>query len=86
MPTAYYSTIFQERAADIWEIVRDFNNYPVWVDGCGESRIEDASLAMRWAQSETYFIRTGRSASAFSRCQTSSARRHTSFAAFPPCP
>jgi hypothetical protein len=41
MATAYYSTIFQERAADIWEILRDFNNYPVWVDGCGESRIED---------------------------------------------
>ena len=41
MAIAYYSTIFQERAADIWEIVRDFNNYPVWVDGGGESRIED---------------------------------------------
>lgn len=41
MATAYYSTIFQEPAADIWEIVRDFNNYPVWVDGSGESRIED---------------------------------------------
>jgi Polyketide cyclase / dehydrase and lipid transport len=40
MATAYYSTIFQEPAADIWEIVRDFNNYPVWVDGSGESRIE----------------------------------------------
>lgn len=41
MTTAYYSTIFQEPAADIWEIVRDFNNYPIWVDGSGESRIED---------------------------------------------
>ena len=41
MATAYYSTIFQEPAADIWEIVRDFNNYPLWVDGSGESRIED---------------------------------------------
>jgi hypothetical protein len=29
MATAYYSTIFQEPAADIWEIVRDFNNYPL---------------------------------------------------------
>lgn len=41
MATAYYSTIFQEPAPDIWEIVRDFNSYAVWVDGCGESRIED---------------------------------------------
>jgi polyketide cyclase/dehydrase/lipid transport protein len=40
MARAYYSTVFQEPAADIWEIVRDFNNYPVWV-GAGESRIED---------------------------------------------
>ena len=27
--------------AHIWEIIRDFNNYPVWVGGAGESRIED---------------------------------------------
>jgi len=39
--TAYYRTIFQEPAADIREIVRDFNNYPGWIDGSGESRIED---------------------------------------------
>ena len=25
----------------MWKIIRDFNNYPVWVDGAGESRIED---------------------------------------------
>jgi hypothetical protein len=41
MATAYYSTIFREPAADIWKIVRDFNNYTVWVGGDGESRIED---------------------------------------------
>jgi hypothetical protein len=41
MAKAYYSTVFREPAADIWEIVRDFNNYPVWVGGAGESRIED---------------------------------------------
>jgi hypothetical protein len=38
---AYYSTVFQQPAAEIWKIIRDFNNYPVWVDGAGESRIED---------------------------------------------
>jgi Polyketide cyclase / dehydrase and lipid transport len=41
MATAYYSTIFQEPAPAIWKIVRDFNNYPVWVRGAGESRIEE---------------------------------------------
>src|SRR5262249_49714177 len=28
-------------AVEVWKIVRDFNNYPVWVDGGGESEIED---------------------------------------------
>jgi hypothetical protein len=41
MAKAYYSTVFQQPASDVWEIVRDFNNYPVWVGGAGESRIED---------------------------------------------
>jgi hypothetical protein len=41
MAKAYYSTIFQQPAPEIWEIIRDFNNYPVWVGGAGESRIED---------------------------------------------
>ena len=41
MTTAYYSTIFRQSAPEIWKIVRDFNNYPVWVEGSGESRIED---------------------------------------------
>jgi hypothetical protein len=41
MAKAYYSTIFQQPAPEIWKIVRDFNNYPVWVGGCGECRIED---------------------------------------------
>jgi hypothetical protein len=41
MSSAYYSTIFRTPAADVWKIVRDFNNYPVWVEGAGESEIED---------------------------------------------
>jgi hypothetical protein len=40
MAEAYYSTIFEQPAAQVWEIVRDFNNYTVWVDGAGESAIE----------------------------------------------
>jgi hypothetical protein len=41
MTTAYYSTVFPEPAAAVWKIIRDFNNYTVWVDGAGESTIED---------------------------------------------
>jgi hypothetical protein len=38
---SYYSTIFEQSADEIWCVIRDFNNYPVWVDGAGKSRIED---------------------------------------------
>src|SRR4030081_851835 len=41
MAKAYYSTVFEQSAPEVWKIVRDFNNYSVWVDGAGESRIED---------------------------------------------
>jgi Polyketide cyclase / dehydrase and lipid transport len=41
MAKAYYSTVFEQPATQVWEIVRDFNSYPVWVGGAGESRIED---------------------------------------------
>jgi hypothetical protein len=41
MAKAYYSTVFEQKAADVWNIIRNFNNYPVWVGGAGESEIED---------------------------------------------
>ncbi len=41
MARAYYSTVFTQSADEIWNVIRDFNNYPVWVDGSGESEIED---------------------------------------------
>ena len=41
MAKAYYSTIFAQPADAVWTVIRDFNNYPVWVDGAGESVIED---------------------------------------------
>jgi hypothetical protein len=31
MAKAYYSTVFTQSADDIWSVIRDFNNYPVWV-------------------------------------------------------
>jgi hypothetical protein len=41
MAKAYYSTVFEQPAPEVWKIIRDFNNYPVWANGAGESRIED---------------------------------------------
>ena len=41
MAKAYYSTVFEHQAAEVWKIIRDFNNYPVWVGGAGASEIED---------------------------------------------
>ena len=41
MAKAYYSTVFERPAPEIWKIIRDFNNYAVWVSGDGVSQIED---------------------------------------------
>jgi hypothetical protein len=40
MAKSFYSTVFDQPADAVWNVIRDFNNYPVWVDGAGESRIE----------------------------------------------
>ena len=41
MAKSYYSTVFEQSADEVWRIIRDFNNYPVWVDGAGTSEIEE---------------------------------------------
>jgi ribosome-associated toxin RatA of RatAB toxin-antitoxin module len=41
MAKTYYSTVFEQSAPQVWKIVRDFNNYPVWLGGAGESAIVD---------------------------------------------
>ena len=41
MPKAYYSTVFAQPAPEIWQMIRDFNSYPIWNDGAGSSEIED---------------------------------------------
>jgi hypothetical protein len=30
MARSYYSTIFEQSADEIWNVIRDFNSYPVW--------------------------------------------------------
>jgi hypothetical protein len=41
MARTYYSTVLEQSADEVWRTIRDFNNYPVWVDGAVESEIED---------------------------------------------
>jgi len=41
MARAYDSTVFAQPAQLVWGVIRDFNNYPVWVDGAASSLIED---------------------------------------------
>jgi hypothetical protein len=38
---AYYSSTVDQTADEVWSLVRDFNNYPVYIEGVTESIIED---------------------------------------------
>lgn len=40
MAKSYYSTVFVQSADTVWSVIRDFNAYPIWVDGAGSSEIE----------------------------------------------
>ena len=41
MTTAYYSTVLDHPLETVWSRIRDFNNYPAYIDGVSESVIED---------------------------------------------
>ena len=41
MPKVYYSTVIDQTADRVWSVIRDFNSYPVWVEGIRESHIEE---------------------------------------------
>lgn len=38
---AYYSSVLDHPADEVWDLVRDFDNYPRYIDGVTESVIED---------------------------------------------
>lgn len=38
--TTSFSMVLEKPVGRVWATVRDFNSYPVWVDGVTESRIE----------------------------------------------
>ena len=41
MTTAYYSTVLNHPLETVWDLIRDFNNYPAYIEGVSESVIED---------------------------------------------
>src|SRR5215469_5435132 len=41
MNKVYYSTVIDHPADQVWSVIRDFNSYPVWVEGIEESHIEE---------------------------------------------
>jgi hypothetical protein len=41
MTTAYYSTVLNHPLESVWTLIRDFNNYPAYIEGVSESVIED---------------------------------------------
>jgi hypothetical protein len=41
MNKVYYSTVIDHPADQVWNVIRDFNSYPVWVEGIEESHIEE---------------------------------------------
>jgi hypothetical protein len=41
MSTAYYSAVLDHPLDTVWALIRDFNNYPTYIEGVSESLIED---------------------------------------------
>ncbi|WFU60161.1 hypothetical protein QA639_01270 [Bradyrhizobium pachyrhizi] len=82
---AYYSTVFEQPAGEVWKIIRDFNNYPVWVHGAGTSEIEDGKSGDTVGAVRNVLYRGGGSGSGCSRSPTSNASRPTNLSTPRPC-
>ena len=39
--SAYYSVVLDQPVQEVWDTVRDFNSYPIWVNGVEDSHIEN---------------------------------------------
>lgn len=77
MAKAYYSTVFEQPAGEVWKIIRDFNNYPVWVHGAGTSEIEDGKSGDTVGAVRNVLYRERRIRQRCSHSPTSSASRPT---------
>ena len=68
MTTAYYSTVLDHHVDTVWSLIRDFNNYPAYIDA--SSRM--AGAATRSARSAASATAATGSASAWAAIRTSS--------------
>jgi hypothetical protein len=41
MTQAYYTAVLDHPLKTVWDLIRDFNNYPAYIEGVSESVIED---------------------------------------------
>jgi len=46
MTQAYYSAVLDHPLKTVWALIRDFNNYPAYIEGVSESAIEDDARAV----------------------------------------
>jgi hypothetical protein len=84
MANAYYRTVFTQSADEIRPVIRDFNSYPVWVDGSGENKIEDGKsgdACGRWLESLRRYLE-GRTKQAGDQVDQINCRSHGSDAVF----
>ena len=52
MNKVYYSTVIDQPAEQVWSVIRDFNSYPVWVEGIDESHNREGNRVTPSAPSE----------------------------------
>lgn len=45
MTSASFSTVFDQSADELWQTIRDFGNYSLWVDGSGTETMEDGKTS-----------------------------------------
>ena len=56
MTTAYYSTVLNHPLETVWTLIRDFNNYPAYIDGVSESVIEDDKRRRRGRRGQALLL------------------------------
>lgn len=74
MTTARFSTVLDQPVETVWSLIRDFNNYPAYIEGVTESHIEDDLGATRSARSAAFSTATPGCASGSPPTRTRSAR------------
>jgi hypothetical protein len=57
---ATYSIVIDRPSLDVWEVIRDFNSYPIWVAGVTQSHIEENLCGTAVGSVRNFAIGNGR--------------------------